>query len=90
VDTANIPCPGQSLLIGCLMGFDVTSGTISSSTPATGVLQEAGGTSGIVVDNTASAILGGSNIYFSTLLNQTCATSGGTGGCAVQTSQAIP
>jgi hypothetical protein len=30
---------------------------------------------------------GGSQVYFSTLTDQTCTTSGGTGGCAVQASQ---
>jgi len=35
-------------------------------------------------------VAGASNIYFSTLLNQTCTTSGGTGGCAIQTSQSAP
>lgn len=84
-DTTAIPCPSQSLSMGCIMGFDVTSGSISSGTVATGVLAESGGTSGIVVDNEA---LGASNIYFSTLLNATC--TGGTGGCAVQTTQAAP
>jgi len=49
----------------------------------------AGGTSGIGYDNTVSSstLLGASQIYFSTLSNQNCATSGGTGGCAVQASQ---
>ena len=42
-----------------------------------------GDTSGIVVDNAAA---GASNIYFSTLLNQSC--TGGTGGCAVSATQA--
>lgn len=50
----------------------------------------AGGASGIILDNTVpTTTLGGtSQIYFSTLSNQNCATSGGTGGCAVQASQA--
>jgi len=86
-NTTNIPCPSQSASIGCIMGFDVTSGAVSSSTASTGVLSEVGGTSGIVVDNGAS---GASNIYFSTLLNQACTTSGGTNGCAIQTTQAAP
>lgn len=86
-NNANIACPGQTVLIGCVMGFDVTSGVVSGSTAATGVLPEVGGTSGIVVDNGAP---GASNIYFSTLLNQMCTTSGGTNGCAVQTTQAAP
>jgi hypothetical protein len=86
-NNADIACPGQSVTVGCIMGFDVTSGTVSGSTVSTGVLPETGGTSGIVVDNGAS---GASNIYFSTLLNQTCATSGGTNGCATQTIQSAP
>jgi hypothetical protein len=86
-NNANIACPSQSVTVGCIMGFDVTSGTISSGTVSTGVLPEQGGTSGIVVDNGAA---GASNIYFSTLLNQSCTTSGGTNGCAVQTIQSAP
>jgi hypothetical protein len=49
----------------------------------------AGGTSGIVFDNVVGSgtQAGASQVYFSTLSDQTCATSGGTGGCAVQASQ---
>jgi hypothetical protein len=52
-------------------------------------LASAGGTSGIIIDNFVSSgtLAGASQVYFSTLSNQTCATSGGTGGCAVQASQ---
>jgi hypothetical protein len=41
------------------------------------------------MDNIVSTgtLAGASQVYFSTLGNQTCATSGGTGGCAVQASQ---
>jgi len=79
------PCPNQSASVGCIMGFTVPlTGIVSSSAAPNGSLQEAGGTSGIVVDNGASKA---SNIYFSTLLNQTCTTSGGTGGCAVSATQ---
>jgi hypothetical protein len=82
------PCTGQSVTNGCIMGFTApTSGVVSTSATPNGTLPESGGTSGIVVDNGA---VGGSNIYFSTLLNQTCATSGGTGGCAIQASQSMP
>jgi hypothetical protein len=78
------PCPSQSLSVGCIMGFTApASGTVSSSATPNGVLSETGGTSGIVVDNGAA---GASNIYFSTLLNQSC--TGGTGGCAVSATQA--
>jgi len=55
---------------------------------ATAALKEAGGTSGIIIDNTVGSgtIVGGSQVYFSTLSDQSCGTSG-TGGCAVQASQ---
>jgi hypothetical protein len=72
--------------IGCIEGFNVTSGIINGSTTPTGALPEEGGTSGIVIDN---GVAGASNIYFSTLLDQTGCT-GGTGGCAVQTTQLAP
>ena len=47
----------------------------------------AGGTGGVIVDGTSTAT-GASQIYFFTQGNQTCTTSGGTGVCAVQASQA--
>ena len=52
------------------------------------VLPAAGGTSGLVIDNTVGAgtQVGASQIYFSTLSDQACGGSG-TGGCAVQASQ---
>jgi hypothetical protein len=55
---------------------------------ATSALAAAGGTSGIVIDNTASSgtLAGTSQVYFSTLSNQTCGSTG-VGGCAVQASQ---
>jgi hypothetical protein len=49
-------------------------------------LSVTGGTTGIIIDN-ASSFAGASQVYFSTLGNQTCTTSGGTGGCAMQASQ---
>ncbi len=54
---------------------------------ATYGLKAAGGTSGIIIDNTVSGSVAGSQVYFGTLSNQACGTSG-TGGCAVQASQA--
>ena len=80
-------CGTATLGNGCVIGYNVNSGAISASTTPTGATAEAGGTSGIVVD---SATSGAQNIYFSTLLNQTCTTSGGTGGCAIQVSQSVP
>jgi len=56
---------------------------------ATASQAAAGGTSGIIMDNTVgSGTLGGaSQVYYSTQGTQTCTTSGGSGGCAVQASQ---
>jgi hypothetical protein len=52
-------------------------------------LRTTGGTSGFIMDNTVSSgtMAGASQVYFSTLGNQACTTSGGTGGCAIQASQ---
>ena len=57
---------------------------------ATAALAAAGGTSGIIVDNTVApgTLAGASQIYFSTLGSQVCGSSG-TGGCAVQASQPV-
>ena len=78
-----------SLFIGCVVGFNVTGGSISALTPPTGSSPAAGGASGIIVDN-LGAFPGESNIYFSALTNQTCPTSGGSSGCAIQISQSAP
>lgn len=55
----------------------------------TAAMPAAGGTSGIIIDNTVSSVTqaGASQVYFSTLSSQTCTTSATTGGCAVQASQ---
>ena len=47
------------------------------------------GTGGIIIDNSVSSgtLAGASQVYFFTLGNQLCSTSGGTGGCAMQASQ---
>src|SRR5271157_1316134 len=62
--------------------------TNAGALPSAG-LPATGGTSGIIIDNTVSQTtqVGASELYFSTLANQVCPTSGGTGGCAVQASQ---
>jgi hypothetical protein len=56
---------------------------------ATASFASAGGSSGIIIDNVVGSgtLAGGSQVYFTTQSNQTCATSGGSGGCAVQASQ---
>lgn len=59
---------------GCIMSFDITSGTTPTATSARA--SESGGTSGIIIDNLAGS--GGSQVYFSTL----------TGATAIQASQA--
>jgi hypothetical protein len=78
-------CTNPSLFNGCVLGYNVTNPSSITFVNATG---EAGGTTGIVIDD--SAPNGASNIYFSTLLNQGCTTSGGTNGCAIQTAQSAP
>lgn len=57
--------------------------------PATFSVAATGGTSGIIIDNSVGSgiLAGASQIYFSTLSNQSCVTSGTTGGCAVQAAQ---
>jgi len=82
-------CGVGSLTNGCVMGFDVTSGTIGLGTLPTGATASAGGVSAIIIDNVVTALPGASNIYYTPLADQAC-TTGGTGGCAIQISQASP
>jgi hypothetical protein len=89
-----LTCDGTS---GCWYGFDVTSGSPADTDPAdpTGSARSTYGvatlgTSGIIVDNMVGSgtLAGASQLYFTTFGNTgTCATSGGTGICGVQTSQ---
>jgi hypothetical protein len=81
-----ISCPASS---GCIMSFNVVAGSaLSTSTKTLGHTTVAGGASGVVVDNTVeSSPAGASQVYFTPLASQTCTTSGGTGGCAIQASQ---
>jgi hypothetical protein len=81
-----ISCPAAS---GCLVSFDVTSGAaISAITPTAARTTVAGGASGVVFDNFATAT-GDSQVYFTPLAAGTCTTSPaiGIGGCAIQASQ---
>jgi hypothetical protein len=52
-------------------------------------LATTGGTSGIIIDNIVGSgtLAGTSQVYFSTIGNQSCTTSGTIGGCAIQASQ---
>jgi hypothetical protein len=94
--TANgIVGDGGTCTGACLYNFLVSTNGTSTSVPtaATAGLAIAGGSSGIIMDNT-STTSGASQIYFSSLSNETCVGNGttgnGTGGCAVQASQAAP
>ncbi len=78
---------------GCLQFFTVTGGFPGS---ATATAPEAGGTSGIIIDNVVNvpnrvnAVPSNTNIYFVTLGTQSCTeyTGGtGTGNCAVKLTQ---
>ena len=73
-------------------GSPTTDGTvkwINAGAFPSSALSAAGGTSGIIIDNTVGAgtLAGASQVYFSTQSNQLCTTSGTSGGCAVQASQ---
>jgi len=56
---------------------------------ATFAAESMGGSSGIIEDNVVGSgtLAGASQVYFSTLADQTCITSGTSGGCATQASQ---
>jgi hypothetical protein len=77
---------GCSVSTGCVLGYTINSGISSSSSPSVAAAEN-GGTSGIVIDNSAGS--GGSQIYFSTLSpGASPGPSCGTGnGCGVQASQ---
>jgi hypothetical protein len=91
----------QSACTGaCLYNFIVgtggsatTAGTESTPSSATAGIAATGGTSGIIIDNVATAT-GESQIYYTPLSNMSCtgngSTGSGTGGCAVQASQTAP
>lgn len=85
----SVPIAGvavQCSASGCVLGFNVTSGVITALTTPVIASSEAGGASGIIIDN-RSSFSGASQIYFSPLQSQTCTTSGTHGGCAIQTAQ---
>jgi hypothetical protein len=69
---------------GCVYNLNVTSAIPSGVTAG---ITATSGASGIVIDNIASTT-GASQIYYEETSTTTC--SGGTGGCAVQTSQSTP
>jgi len=87
--TTGSSTPTWSLAVGGATTGDGTVNWINVGKSLVSALPAAGGTSGIIIDNTvvSGTLAGTSQVYFTTLSNQTCATSGGTGGCAVQASQ---
>lgn len=86
--TSGLSAPAWSTAPGGTTPDGTVTWTNAGKVP-TAATPVAGGTSGVVADNTVGSgtLAGASQIYFTTLSDQTCATSGGTGGCAVQVSQ---
>ena len=76
-ETAGGPTPDNGTLTW------INAGALPSA-----ALTSTGGTSGFIIDNVVNpgTFAGASQVYFSTLQDQTCVA--GTGGCAVQASQA--
>ena len=83
-----ISCPASA---GCIVSFNVTSGSpINTTTATVGHTSVAGGASGVVVDNNVptGTLAGASQVYFTPLADQACTTAPtATGGCAIQASQ---
>jgi hypothetical protein len=69
----------------CLYSFSIANAFPADSRSG---LASTGGTSGLIIDNTATSPAGTSEVYFTPLADQSCTTSGGTGGCATQASHA--
>jgi hypothetical protein len=83
---------GASPTFSQTVGGTTTDGTVTWTNLgviATAALPAAGGTSGIIIDNTVGSgtLAGTSQIYFSTLSNQTTCGTASNVGCAVQASQ---
>jgi hypothetical protein len=72
---------------GCLMSFSTEPVTFGPGIAPLARTSVTGGTRGIVIDN-SSTTGGASQVYFTPLADQLCTTSGTTGGCAIQASQA--
>jgi hypothetical protein len=81
--------PPWSTTVGGTTINDGTVNWINAGASLISALPATGGTSGIIIDDVLNGTVAGtSQVYFTTLNNELCATSGGTGGCAVQASQA--
>ncbi len=86
--TSGTAAPTWALTAGAAT-TDNTVTWINAGPYASSAQPSDGGVSGIILDNVVASgtKAGASQVYFSTLGNQTCATSGGKGGCAIQASQ---
>jgi len=88
--SGNLSTTGCATGNACVYSWVTTTALGASAAPTAGLVAAAG-TSGIIIDNTvpSGTLAGASRVYFSTLSNGTCTTSGtlNTGGCAVQASQ---
>lgn len=91
---ANLTASGANKCSGatqaCLYSWNTASALTGTTAPSDG-LATTGGTSGIIIDNSATSS-GASQVYYSTLSSGTCTTSGTngsvtSGSCAVQAAQ---
>jgi hypothetical protein len=87
--TSPVSCPSNTT--GCVVSYDITTGSSWSSTTTTSAqIAATGGASGIIVDGDSTAA-GASQVYYTPLVNGygDCTTTGqyGIGGCAIQASQ---
>jgi hypothetical protein len=69
----------------CLYSFSIANAFPAGSHSG---LTSTGGSSGLIIDNTATSPAGTSEVYYTPLASQHCATSSDNGGCATQASQA--
>ncbi|HXR24340.1 MAG TPA: hypothetical protein VN742_03185, partial [Candidatus Binataceae bacterium] len=76
---------------GCVYSFNATTALPASvstvTTVASAGIVATSGSSGLIIDNIGATTSTVANVYYSTLGNQSCTTSTGTGGCAVQATQ---
>jgi hypothetical protein len=98
VEIVTAPALGSGISGGSVPNWGTTPGSVITHDGAltwinagplpSAALPATGGTSGFIIDNVVGSgtQIGASQVYFSTLGNQAC--TGGTGGCAVQASQA--
>jgi hypothetical protein len=82
-----VGCNGSGAAGACLYSISYFNFNTYWFVYANAGIAATSGSSGIIIDNTSGSA-GASQVYYSPLGSQSCTTSGGTGGCAVQASQA--